>query len=238
MWKTISSRNVWSDVLKNRKKNGQFYYAQTLITPISDPEGNICTFKAIRQDITDSIRQKTELVRTFDILNETSSIAKVGGWELEVETGELTWTDETFGILEVGKIDDQKPMLPEGIDLFIPEHQAVIETAVSWAIEFGEAYSLELQAQTAKENVLWLYTSGRANYQDGKVISLSCTIQDIDDRKQTEPPDIMFIDYRLADTSGDRVARKLDDSIEKILVTGELTLPDKSLFLENISKTL
>ena len=51
-----------------------------------------------------------------------------------------------------------------------------------------------------------------------------------------EPPDVMFIDYRLADTSGDKVASMLDGDIIKVLVTGELTLPDCSLFLDVVSK--
>jgi signal transduction histidine kinase len=45
---------------------------------------------------------------------------------------------------------------------------------------------LELQAQTAKGNVLWVYTNGRANYQNGKVVTLSGTIQDIDASKKAE----------------------------------------------------
>lgn len=68
------------------------------------------------------IKLKKELVKTLDILNETASIAKVGGWELIVETGELNWTDETFHILEVEKKNGQKPMLEEGLFLFAEDH--------------------------------------------------------------------------------------------------------------------
>jgi len=50
------------------------------------------------------------------------------------------------------------------------------------------------------------------------------------------PPDIMFIDYRLADTTGELVARKLDPRIPKILVTGELAAPDTKLFYRVVSK--
>ncbi len=36
------------------------------------------------------------------------------------------------------------------------------------------------------------------------------------------PPSIIFIDFRLADTTGDLVARAIDPHIPKILVTGDL----------------
>lgn len=49
-------------------------------------------------------------------------------------------------------------------------------------------------------------------------------------------PDIMFIDYRLSDTTGNLVANVLDKDIEKILVSGELDLPQFDVFSQVISK--
>ena len=51
-----------------------------------------------------------------------------------------------------------------------------------------------------------------------------------------EPPDLLFIDYRLADTSGDKVAAKVGAHIPKILVTGELEMIDNPIFLSTIAK--
>jgi PAS domain S-box-containing protein len=186
MWKTISSKSVWSGVIKNRKKNGDYYYVQTNITPIVDHEGSIISYLAIRQDITASVSHESELAKTLALFKETSAIAKVGGWELDIASGELIWTDETFKILDVAKSASQKPKLEQGLSLFTPKHQARIEQAVNRAIELGEPYALELEACTAKGNTLWVYTSGKANYRDGKVVSLSGIIQDIDARKKAE----------------------------------------------------
>ncbi len=49
-------------------------------------------------------------------------------------------------------------------------------------------------------------------------------------------PDIIFIDYRLKDHTGNMVAKVLDKDIDKILVTGELNLPEYDLFSLVISK--
>ncbi len=186
LWRTISSGKVWSGQIINRRKNGEDYIVHTIIIPIIDSQGTMLNYMAVRFDISEHAQIKSELEKTLDILNETSAIAKVGGWELEVATGELTWTDETFNILEVEKRENQKPTLPEGLSLFTPESTPIIDRAVTQAIECGEPYSLELQAKTAKGNVLWVYTNGKANYQDGKVVTLSGTIQDIDAKKIAE----------------------------------------------------
>lgn len=186
MWQTISSGKVWSGEIRNRKKCGDLYYVKTIITPSFDLDGTITSYIAMRFDITESIANSAELNRTLGILNETSAIAKVGGWELDVATEELTWTDETFNILEVEKKDGQKPVLPEGLNLFTDECQPIVEDAVNRAVLHGEPYSLEVQARTAKGKVLWVYTNGSANYRNGKIVSVSGTIQDINDRKIAE----------------------------------------------------
>lgn len=186
MWRTISKKKVWSGDITNRRKNGELYFVKTTITPLTDNEGEIQSYLAIRQDISDKIQHKTDLAKTLEILSETSSIAKVGGWELDVATGKLTWTDETFRILEVEKKDGLSPMLPEGISLFIPEHSGIVEKAIQHCLATGEPYSLELIALTPKGKQLWVYTNGKANYENGEIKTLSGTIQDIDDKKTAE----------------------------------------------------
>jgi signal transduction histidine kinase len=165
-----------------RKRDGDFVTLSWVATT-DEVTGLIY---AVARDMTAQVEARSHLARTVGFLNETGAIAKVGGWELDVATGELEWTDETFRILEVEKKSGQKPMLPEGLKLFTPQCQPIIERAVSRAIEFGEPYSLELEAQTAKGNVLWVFTNGKPNYVDGKIVSLSGTIQDIHERKMVE----------------------------------------------------
>jgi len=183
MWRTISSGATWSGLIHNKAKDGTLYHVYSIFSPFFDSQGAIDGYIAIRYDVSETIKFKEDYEHTIQILNETSSIAKVGGWELDVATGFLNWTDETFNILEVEKKKDRKPQLPEGLELFTPQAKPIIEQAIQRGIELGEPYALELQAQTAKGNILWVYTNGKAHYENGKVIKLSGTIQDINARK-------------------------------------------------------
>ncbi len=56
IWKTIKSGNIWIGQMKNKKKDGSAYYADTSIEPIFDENGAINGYKSIRFDITDKIR--------------------------------------------------------------------------------------------------------------------------------------------------------------------------------------
>jgi DNA-binding NtrC family response regulator len=53
---------------------------------------------------------------------------------------------------------------------------------------------------------------------------------------QQTPPDLFFIDYRLPSMTGSDVAFAVDPSIEKILVTGDLSVNCKYHFKRIISK--
>ena len=52
MWNAISSGQVWEGEIKNRAKDGSFYWLKSTIIPVADSEDNITNFVAIRSDIT------------------------------------------------------------------------------------------------------------------------------------------------------------------------------------------
>lgn len=53
---------------------------------------------------------------------------------------------------------------------------------------------------------------------------------------KNNPPDILFIDYRLPGTTGDLVVLDIDESIPKVLVTGDLSYNSRYQFNKIISK--
>jgi len=55
LWETILNKQTWRGLIKNRKKNGESYYVESIIKPIFDHEGNIKEFIALRHDITNFI---------------------------------------------------------------------------------------------------------------------------------------------------------------------------------------
>ena len=56
LWETISSGKVWKGEIKNKKKNGDYYWVEAVISPIFDNKKTIIGYTAIRQDITDKKR--------------------------------------------------------------------------------------------------------------------------------------------------------------------------------------
>jgi PAS domain S-box-containing protein/diguanylate cyclase (GGDEF)-like protein len=63
MWNTIRAKKIWKGVLKNRKKNGDYYSIDSAILPILDDQGEIVEYIAIRHEITQLMEQKEKLHR-------------------------------------------------------------------------------------------------------------------------------------------------------------------------------
>lgn len=53
LWDTITSGNDWSGEIKNKKKDGTFYWENAIISPILNETGTITHFVAVKEDISE-----------------------------------------------------------------------------------------------------------------------------------------------------------------------------------------
>ena len=65
LWETISNKKTWHGVLKNKRKDGEFYYVNITIKPILDEDNEIIEYVAIRHEITDLIHKSVELEKSL-----------------------------------------------------------------------------------------------------------------------------------------------------------------------------
>ncbi len=133
-------------------------------------------------DITEQKKTETDLKLKDELLLLTGSIAKVGGWEFDVKTLKGTWTEE------VARIHDLDPSLQTdvqlGISFYTPESKAIIERAITDAIEKGTPYDLELELISAKGIKKWVRTQGTPLFVNDKIVKIRGIFQDITERKE------------------------------------------------------
>ncbi|MBW1783710.1 MAG: PAS domain S-box protein [Deltaproteobacteria bacterium] len=163
-----------------RCKDGSYRWLSWVSHP--DPERGV-TY-AVARDITEWKQNEEAIQRTKAILDATGRMAKVGGWEVDANTHEVTWTEETYRIHEMPL--DYKPPLQKAIDFFYPEDRDKLGRAIQRALDQGEPYDMELRFVTAKGKELWTRTICMPEIVDGKTVRLRGTFQDITDRKQAE----------------------------------------------------
>lgn len=125
-----------------------------------------------------------EVEKSKNILKLTNSMAKVGGWEIDVVNNTLFWTEEVYKLHEVD--DGYEPKLGEGIDFYVGESKEKIGTAVKEAMTIGKPFDMDLEIKTAKGNYLWVRSLGRALTENNKIVKIFGTFQDITDKKKYE----------------------------------------------------
>lgn len=64
MWKTIQSGNVWMGQIKNRAKDGSFYWVQTTIVPMLDANRQPIQYLSFRLDITEQKLAEEQLAES------------------------------------------------------------------------------------------------------------------------------------------------------------------------------
>jgi len=117
------------------------------------------------------------------LLEQVLGLVKVGGWELDVASGSLYWTDETFQIHETTP-SEYVPTVESAMAFYAPSSVPMIHAAVTEATEKGKSFSLVLDLITAKQRVICVEVKGSAIRENGRVVKVVGALRDITERKE------------------------------------------------------
>src|SRR6185369_1772426 len=157
------------------------------------------------------VKAEHALRKSEYLLKSMGRMAKVGGWELDLQTMGMLWTEETFRIHEI--YPEVCPELDDALEFYAPEARPVLQEAIKQASENGIPYDLVLPFITAKGNRLWVRAMGNAERQEGKTIRLYGTFQDVTDHKRLQEAQAATI----------QLLRICNGATDKAALTHELT---------------
>ncbi|MHC3437301.1 PAS domain S-box protein [Natrialbaceae archaeon A-gly3] len=125
-----------------------------------------------------------ERERRKDLFEKVQEMADVGGWEYNVDSGEMWRTEHMYDLYDLSA--DDTPSLAEGIEFFHPEDRRNVGEAFERAIEHGEPYDIEARIVTADGETKWVRTKAEPQYENGAVTRVRGAIQDVTGRKERE----------------------------------------------------
>lgn len=178
----IARTGPGSRVWTMRRKDGATFPA--LISFSRQPTGG---YVAAVLDITQQRKVLEELRRKEDLLERTASVAKIGGWEVEVDNGmRHVWSEQCCLIHEVPVGTSFGP--DEALSFYPEPGRTVLHDTVQQIVAAAESrnFEVELPFITAKGRHRWVVVSGRVEMKEGTLTRMAGAIQDITARKEAE----------------------------------------------------
>ncbi len=129
-----------------------------------------------------SYRDITDINKDRDLLLDTQKLTGIGGWEIDLSSGELHWTPQVY--LIYGMSQDEPIDVEKALQSYLPASRARLESALQRTLEHGEPYDLELEFMPRNGKTSWIRATSRATRQNGKTIRVNGTFQDISQRRQ------------------------------------------------------
>jgi len=129
------------------------------------------------------------LMQKETLLSATQKLTKVGGWEWDVDTRAMYWTEETYRIhgFDQSKIKPgSKEHIDKSIECYNPEDRPVIQDAFQRCIEEGRPYDLEVPFTAVDGIKKWIKTSAEPELKNGKIAKIVGNILDISEHKQAD----------------------------------------------------
>jgi PAS domain S-box-containing protein len=175
-------RRTVSGMLTGRRADGTTFESEVSASIVLDEDGRFIGMMGSFVDVTARVAAERALFERESQLRRASRIARLGGWEVDLETGVLTWDDEVKRIHEVSP--DFVPDVATAIDFYAPESRAEIQAAFEHLVATGEGYSLELWVVTASGRRIRVRAQGEAERRDGRVVKAFGIFQDITEQYQ------------------------------------------------------
>jgi PAS domain S-box-containing protein len=184
IWRTITGGTPWRGDICIRTKAGSFCWVNSIVAPFIGSDGEIEKFITISFDINAARTAQLELRESQKFLERASTVAKLGAWQLDIDTAKLTWSPQLKTIFEVDP--DFEPQVEVGYERYLPEYRPLLEAAVQQCMADGTPWDLEVRLQTSKDRIIWARVVGEATVESGRVVRLIGILQDISLVKEAE----------------------------------------------------
>jgi signal transduction histidine kinase/CheY-like chemotaxis protein len=127
---------------------------------------------------------ETALRREREMQETVATMARIGGWELDLATMTPLWSDEVYRIHDMDPAS--RPTLRQALSFYAPEARPQVEKAVHDALEHGTPYDLTAPLTTRSGKKLWVRVMGVAEKRNDVVTRLYGAMQDVTMQREAE----------------------------------------------------
>lgn len=136
----------------------------------------------LKSDLHRRDRLEKDLFYTKEILEETNAVAQVGGWEVNLKTGKIFWSQGTREIYKTS--DDFQPDFENTTGFYQEASREKIKQLFDKAIKKGASFDEELQLVRNDGVTIWVRVKGIPEFEGEECTRVFGIIQNIDSVKK------------------------------------------------------
>ncbi|MBU1741726.1 MAG: PAS domain S-box protein, partial [Proteobacteria bacterium] len=130
-------------------------------------------------------RAEEELRKSERLLANAQRLAHVGGWEWDVRTGEVEWSEEVYRIFGLDSNDFQ-PTIDSVMSRFHPDDRIVFDEVMARAKGDRGQYIFETRILWPDGGERRLISTSEGHYDDGELVQIAGVVQDVSERQAAE----------------------------------------------------
>ncbi len=156
--------------------------------PLSNDRGEIDRIAILGRDITEQRRSERELTTSRRLLDQAESMGHIGGWEWDLATQTMTWTEETYRIHGFSARDfpsGSPEHIARSLACYDPEVRSRIRDTFEACATHGTPYDLEVPFTNVAGKRIWVRTSAKAHRDDqNRIDKVVGFFADVTDRNE------------------------------------------------------
>lgn len=168
------------------RKDGTLFWADVVFAPLYDNNNKLKGFVKVTRDITERKQAEEALKESEQRLKEAQKIARLGSWEKNLTTNQLTWSDEMYRIFSFNP-DEEPKDFEELHNVIFPDDRRIYEDFLIKLKEYPSDIEYSFRIVNPGGRLKYLTMNIWTDKDEsGKVSRLFGSVQDITEIKLVE----------------------------------------------------
>ena len=172
---SVQKEDVGNMVLQTREGERQIWMYHNIVELDTNRQPYVISTAL---NVTDRMVLERDLLNTQKMLEQTNSVARVGGWEVNFKTNSIIWSQSCR---EIHKTEASfQPDIETALDFYEEDSREKLKYLFERAVKECVPYDEELQMIRKDGVKIWVRVKGIPEFEDGVCTKVFGIIQDID----------------------------------------------------------